>query len=846
MRLPFLLVITMCSVQCGSCLGDDAAAKLRLLTTPRGAFDDATREEGKALPLVHNGRAVAAFDVGPGTPEVVRTAIAHLSRLVKAQAGVALPIVQGAATTGTSILPLIGEPQALRRLKALGCEVDPSVGPQGFVVQRVQSGDAARLVVWSPHPLGCRYGLIELMRSLQFTGDGCHTTLTRVVSRPYFPLRIYYLNFGEHLQNAYNVNMLFDTPQCRWSLDDWKRLIDMISAMRYNVFSFWLVPTLFDPAALHGGAAQERFAQTMCEVIRYAHSQGVLVEMLVAANTVGSDWRAYCPNVPEEREMVLKLWEHWTRRLEGLDVVGLFPGDPGGCTRNGCDYHTCVDLYEEIIARTRGNGSYVYEIATWGAPFFGWGVNGFGGGPDRAKAAFAYLGDRLPRFPESSFISICMGLNPDSAGDACGGNAEPYVRAVSAIRPVTTWDYGTSEGEMTVIPRFRVAGIIQRRQAEAALPYVGGINYTMTPALNQLQPYAAAECYWDPNRTVEGIVNDYSRLAFGAENESLGRRVFPYTEVVGDWGGAGWGGDLPTLAQRLAEAKAALGSARAPGESALLLFPSPTQALDNLRWHVDLLLRLADVGADIEEARRLIAALGGPKENALLADAEELPPGQGDEPERKRLAELLERIRAADLPALRQRYWDHVYAIYDAIRRPGDPRAWGATDVLFGRFHSEFVTQGAPSKLECLLEARGQPYLNLDLGNVRSEREWQLGGWAVSGEFEGENWRASTDEPGAARRADFTDRGYRYVAVRITDDLVGGQKTVWINGVEVGTYVRPAARLGWTTQQFPIPAGALHDGELELQVTGFGVAISDIALVIAPLTEEEIAGLRTP
>jgi len=846
MRVPLLLVMTMCSVECGSCLGDEAAARLRLLTTPRGAFSGATRDEGEPLPLVRNGRAVAVFDVGPGTPQIVRTAIAHLNGLLKSQMRVALPTVRASAAGRTSILPLIGEPEALPRLQALGCQVDPAVGPQGFVIQRVRSGTATTLVVWSPHALGCRYGLIDLMRSLQFTGDGCHTTLTRVVSRPYFPLRIYYLNFGEHLQNAYNVNMLFDTPQCRWSLDDWKRFIDMISAMRYNVFSFWLVPTLFDPAALHGGAVQERFAQTMCEVIRYAHRQGVLVEMLVAVNTVGPDWCPYCPKVPEEHEMILKLWEHWTRRLGGLDIVGLFPGDPGGCTRNGCDYDTCVDLYEEIIARTRGNGSFLYEVATWGAPFFGWGVNGFGGGPDRAKAAFAYLGERLPHFPDSSFVSICMGLNPDSAGDACGGNAEPYVRAVSTIRPVTTWDYAISEGEMTVIPRFRVAGIIQRRRAEAALPYIGGINYTMTPALNQLQPYAAAECYWDPNRTVEGILDGYSRLALGAENESLGRRVFPYTEVVGDWGGGGWGGDLPTLAQRLAEAKTALASARAPRESALLLFPSPTQALDHLRWHVDLLLRLAEVGADIEEGRRLIAGLGGPKENALLVDAEELPPGQGEDPERKRLAELLERIRAAGLPALRQQYWDHVYGINDAIRKPGDPRAWGATDVLFGRFHFEFVVQGAPSRLERLLKARGEPYLDLDLGNVRSERGWQLTGWVVSGEFGRENWRASTGDPGVARRADFTDRGYRYVVLRIADDLVGGRKTVWVNGAEVGTYVRPAARLEWTTQQFPIPAGALHDGELDLRVTGFGVAISDIALVVTPLTDEEIARLRAP
>jgi hypothetical protein len=843
MQKTALAVIAMCSLASlpGFAAGN-VAARFDVLTGVRGPFGEARRGVGEPVALVRNGRAVAEVQLGADAPEVVRTACELLCRLLRAETGVslALRVEPPASRERLSILPVVGAEGG----GVPGLAAEPAVGPQGFVIQRLTHRDRPTLVIWSPGELGCRYGIIELVRSLEFSGRTCATRLERVVSRPLFPLRIYYLNFGQHLANSYSVNVVLDTPQCQWSLAEWQRLIDMISAMRYNVFQFWLEPTLFSPEALEGGALQERFATTMSEVIGYAHRQGVMVEMLQAVNTVGRQWTYYCPAVPAERDLLLRLWEHWTQRLEGLDIVGLFPGDPGGCTRNGCDYHTYVDLCDEIVRRTQPQGPFIYELNTWGTPFWGWGVSAWEGGPDRAQAAFAYLEQRLPAFPRETFVGICQGLNPESVGEAGGGDAAPYVRAVGALRPVTTWDYAASEGEMTVIPRFRVAKIIDRRRGEAKLPYVGGINYTMAPALSQLQAFASAECYWNPEQTVEGVVDAYSRLSFGAANESLGMKVFPYTEVVGDWGGGGWSADLVTLAAKLKEARSAVDAARAPAESPLMTFPSPRTALANLQWHVDLLASLAKAGADIEEARELVVALRGP-EGAFLDDAEQTVRASRPGTERARLAELIARVRAADLPKLRQEYWDRVYGIYDAVDRPGDPRAWAATDALFGRFHSEFAIYPEPSRLARLLRARGEPYLDLDLGNPRSERGWQLSGWAVSGELEGENWRASMDYwPGIARRTDSRDAGYRWLILRITDDVVGGRKTVAVNGVHIGTYERPAKRLEWTTQQFAIPEGLLHEGDLELRFTEPGVAISDVALVVRPLSEDEVAGLR--
>lgn len=837
----------MLLVHLAACVLGPAPLTFSELTADAAPYPGEVRESGAPLALVDDGRAVCDIALEPEAPTVVVTAVEGLQRTLAADAGPSLLTVGlgDAAPARPCIVPLIGEASPLLpRLRAAGLATPTDLGAQGFSLARVELDGVPVVAIWSPAAIGCRYGIIELSRSLEIAEGGALTRLTRVVSRPRFPYRCYYLNFAEHLQNRYNVNFVLDTPQNEWTTEQWHRFIEMLAAMRYNVFQFWLVPTLFDPAALERSERTERFAETMCEVIRYAHERGLLVEMLQAVNTVGPEWRYYCPNVPEEREMILRLWEFWSQRLEGVDILGLFPGDPGGCTRNGCDYRTYIDLCAEIAERTGKHRPFIYEVNSWGTPFWGWGVNAWEGGPGRAREAFDYLLERLPSFPEETYVGICMGLNPDALGEENGGSGEPYVREVSQLRPVTTWDYAASEGESTVIPRFRVARVLDRRQRESRLPYVGGINYTMSPMLNQVQAFAAAECYWSPERTVEGLVSEYCRLAFGDAHAHLGMEVFPFTEVVGDWGGGGWNGDLEALAEGLRKARAALAEATIAPEGRLALFPSTGWVRDELAWHVSLLERLARAGSLV----RRVAALTG---RETLSEVEAIPDGERP-PE---LAPLLAQLAAADLPALRQEYWSRVYGIYDRGNRPVDPRAEVATEILFGPFGYRFVEprreegrpavllHNAPSRLSDLLAGRGEPYVLLDLGNDAAEVGWELRGWPALGVLEDEGWRASLDAPGTARRAGVANEGYAWLVVRLTDDVVGGRKTFSINGTEVGAITRPGERVGWLTRQLPLPADLAWPEVLELQVSEFGVGISDLALVRSPLTDEEIASL---
>ena len=228
--------------------------------------------------------------------------------------------------------------------------------------------------------------------------------------------RICYINFASHLLNAYNPNLLYPGCPHHWSDEEWGRFFDMIAGFGFNTFEFWLDPMLFCRQGLESEAGRE-FTRQMSVIIEHGLTRNVQVEMLCTLTTVGPSWHTYCPHVPEEWDEVLYLWEQWMARLPGLGIVGIFPGDPGGCSRHGCTAETFIDgavTVAEIIKRRLLVAEI--ELGTWGPPFFGWGI--IEGPPGwqgeyipayqstakkfdkrRADSAMAYLLRRMPDLP---------------------------------------------------------------------------------------------------------------------------------------------------------------------------------------------------------------------------------------------------------------------------------------------------------------------------------------------------------------------------------------------------------------------------------------------------------------
>ena len=188
--------------------------------------------------------------------ELVRNAAQWIAAFVQRRTQVPLAIIRH-DTTAARRRRLIAAFGAAARAALPGLfeagQPVPDVGSEGFVIRRVfssQGGDS--IVCWSPSERGCRYGLINVLRSLESRGKTVTSDLVHVVDRPRFPMRICYVNFAEHLRMP-SIRTCCSTWRAnRWSRADWERFIDMLSAFRYNIFEFWLVPTLFSPEAARG------------------------------------------------------------------------------------------------------------------------------------------------------------------------------------------------------------------------------------------------------------------------------------------------------------------------------------------------------------------------------------------------------------------------------------------------------------------------------------------------------------------------------------------------------------------------------------------------------------------
>lgn len=464
---------------------------------------------------------------------------------------------------------------------------------------------------------------------------------------------IYYNNFASHLLCAYNPNMYYPDLPFRWSDEDWRGLVDMIASFGFNVFEFWLEPRLFCREALDSPVGRE-FARQLNVVINHAHTRGLQAEMIVALATVGEKWRTLCPNLPDEWREIRFLWEAWIQRFPALDIAGIFPGDPGACSRHGCTAETYIDKSIEVAARLdQLRPGIGIEFNTWGPPFFGWGNihmppesqgefipedqgTAWAFSKDRADRAMNHLLRRLPDFPVNTAVSINLGFNGD--GNPQGEqDARPWAREIARRRRILTWDFSLTEGENAVYPHYRFSRLFARRKEErAAAPYSGGICFTMTPRLNQLSLFEAAQSFRDRDGDADRLAGDFFAKLFGGAGRAFVEdyRLF---EILPDWGSydlvqmprGEYHRRMRGFVERIEDAKSAV-------QSGAVLFPDAESYRQELGFFA-----------------RLFADLTAPH---------------------------------PDYDALKQTYWDHVYRIYDRLPDHVDPRPRGNTERFIRHF----------------------------------------------------------------------------------------------------------------------------------------------------------------
>lgn len=437
-----------------------------------------------------------------------------------------------------------------------------------------------------------------------------------------YKLRTCYVNFAEHLQNSWNVNFMYNDAPGMWSDKEWSAFFKEIKAFGFTNFQFWIPPTLVKP-----GEDRANAIKPLNEVIRLCHGEGITVNPLITVNTIGAEWYFACPNDKEDRKRIFEFWEFYAENLKGVDIFTIFPGDPGGCNRNGCNHNTYLELSAELVKMLKEKiPGITVEVGTWGTPFTGWGedmrhtpnwdgtfamlvdpgVNNpeipchiWNGSPERVKVCMNDMMDRLKLFPEDTVFSLNVGFNPDSEPDD-GYDGRPWIKEIAKKFRVNSWDYSASEGELICYPHFRVGKYKRKRLTELeTAPYYGSICYTMSPKLNLLMLYTSAQLMMNPERSPKEVAGEFTEKVFG--DRKIGELMEAF-EIVPGWGYE----DTPFTKEELKEMfgelivrlKAVKGF-----KSQLPVFPDEEEYRETLLWHAENFLYMFGENPDREKVR---------------------------------------------------------------------------------------------------------------------------------------------------------------------------------------------------------------------------------------------------
>src|SRR2546425_4582020 len=168
-------------------------------------------------------------------------------------------------------LILVGS-DAAEQLKRHGLEILlEDLGREGFVVQHVTLTQPKKeIVIVAGHdPHGTNYAVLELYRQVSVapSRDNIPWGLDER-EKPVYNLR------GIYAHPAWVYNRPFGLRA--WTLDDWKRYVDLMAYLRLNLFQFWpLIEIIPDPLS----PGDQKYLAMFNEVVRYARDERGLLEV---------------------------------------------------------------------------------------------------------------------------------------------------------------------------------------------------------------------------------------------------------------------------------------------------------------------------------------------------------------------------------------------------------------------------------------------------------------------------------------------------------------------------------------------------------------------------------------
>ncbi len=217
-----------------------------------------------------------------------------------------------------SSLVVVGRAMA-DRLARLQPEVTPITdhypGDQGIVLKSMQAAGGRDIVLAAgSDPHGTNYAVMELRQLLTESPSGLAVSdALDLLDRPTIKVRGMYIH--QHWR--------FNYPYCpwSWSVDEWKRVVDTLAYMRYNLMIPMSHTDIMAPRATPS-IAEKEYLDGLREIIDYAHRRrGMKVWLMESANIL-QDSPELARLAPERRDHYIEEWV-WPAKPEEPRTPGM-------------------------------------------------------------------------------------------------------------------------------------------------------------------------------------------------------------------------------------------------------------------------------------------------------------------------------------------------------------------------------------------------------------------------------------------------------------------------------------------------------------------------------------------
>ena len=465
------------------------------------------------------------------------------------------PALRSSVSSTADLVILVGKALAADRVKL-------PTESQSYVLKAIPARPTV-IIAAGNDAQGTKYALIDLVRAIQFEGkDAWIPGDLSIVEKPDYALRGMYAHLHWQFNHPYALRS--------WSLDDWKRYVDLLAYMKLNLFQIWTMAAIC-PNPLSSG--DEAYLRKYHEVVKYAREmRGMEVWPGECANNVSeSDFgapierREYFqvevlknPGDPTQLREIMDSRANMYRLISNGDGYWIIDSDPGKW--KGSPASELADIFA-------GNRALIDGYADKGrdAKLVYWMWQGWGNGTPRENWRATIEGIR-DKVHEPWWLTPCN---------------DQHLALVSEMRYLgksVFFPYGVIEPEPSnPLTHVKFADLAQTFALAERHPGLAGImGNAQTPFAQLSNIFYLAECAWDTDETK-------------ATDEELLRRLARFLlPEIEDELAAGWlslsksGSKQAFDAADDLEAVLAGGRTGRPGAGGRFIFPDPKLVVSDL------------------------------------------------------------------------------------------------------------------------------------------------------------------------------------------------------------------------------------------------------------------------